>query len=182
MNIKYRTELPDFMRELNRPMTAAELGVAEGYNSADLLANGLEKLYLVDTWATIPGQQGDGGHPQEWHDKNYEAAIERVKPYGEKAIFLRGMSTEMAKYVPDNSLGLLYLDGDHSYMGVVSDLVTWFPKVVNGGIIAGHDFLAVEYGVQMAVLDFCRFRFNVHTIHEDKNEDAGFWFIKNVIL
>lgn len=34
---------------------------------------------------------------------------------------------------------LLFIDGDHSYEGVKTDFDLWFPKVVNGGVIAFHD-------------------------------------------
>lgn len=173
--IKYRTELPALLKKLELPMIAAELGVAEGYNSADLLANGIEKLYMVDAWATLPGT-GDRTNDQAWHDKNFTDALKRVSKYGENAIILRGKTTEMAELVPDNSLGLLYLDAGHDYESVMNDLVTWYPKVIKGGIIAGHDFLNPAYGVNQAVREFATSR--VFTIHEQKMEDAGFLFIK----
>ena len=78
--------------------------------------------------------------------------------------------------VPDNSLGLLYLDAGHDYDSVMGDLVTWYPKVVKGGVIAGHDFLNPAYGVNRAVMEFAQSE--VFTISENKNEDAGFLFIK----
>lgn len=182
MEIQYRKELPKLMRSLNLPMTAVECGVAEAFFSADLLRGGIKQLYMVDNWGTIEGQKGDGGSPQSWHDKNYSDALARVKEFGDKAIILKGMSHEMAKEVPDNSLGLVYLDGDHSYEGVMTDLSNWFAKVVKGGIISGHDFKATEYGVEKAVYTFTEFIGSgvskVYTIPENKDEDAGFWFQK----
>jgi len=156
-------------------MIAAELGVAEGYHSAEMLANGVEKLYMVDAWTTLSGR-GDGASPQEWHDMNMNAALARVEKYGDKAVILRGTTFEMAEKVPDNSLGLLYLDANHTYEGVTADLQQWFPKLVNGGVCAGHDYLSFQYGVWQAVHDF--FKGKIHTIKETKDEDAGFWFIK----
>ena len=175
--IQHRTQLPELMIRLNLPLIGAELGVAEGYNAADLLAGGLDKLYLVDAWATLPGR-GDGAFAQEWHDENLKKTMERLAKYGGKAVILRGLTTEMAKEVEDESLGLVYLDASHWYADVMNDLNAWFPKLVKGGICAGHDFLATQYQVFQAVKDFTHGSYEIHTIRENKPEDAGFIFIK----
>ena len=52
MEIQHRTELTDLLKFYDLPLTAAEIGIAEGYNSADLLNAGIEKLYMVDAWQT----------------------------------------------------------------------------------------------------------------------------------
>ena len=177
MEIQHRTELVKLMEFYDLPLTAAEIGVAEGYNSADLLNSGIEKLYMVDAWQTL-NQKGDGAFSQEWHAENYSKATERVKKFGNKAIILRGLSTEVCAHVPDNSLGLLYIDCDHSYDGVMNDLKAWWPKVVECGIISGHDYLNAAYGVYKAVHDFTEGLIEIHLIPENKHDDAGFYFIK----
>lgn len=175
MEIKFRSDLNKI---IDVSLPAVEVGVAEGYFSRDMLAWGLPKLYMVDVWQTIQ-VFGDGSSDQEWHDKNYAAAVERVKPYGEKAVILKGLSVEMAKRVPDNSLGLVYLDAGHDFNAVMDDLKAWFPKVVCGGYIAGHDYLNEAYGVNQAVNLFCKDHgLEPITIPEHKSEDAGFYFKK----
>lgn len=160
-------------------MRAAEIGVASGFFSRDLLTEGIELLYSIDGWTTINGQKGDGGFDQNWHDDNYQSTIKLLKPFGEKSVILRGMSTDMATQIPDNSLGMVHLDGDHSYAGVISDLYTFYPKLVNGGIMSGHDFMMTHYGVERAVTEFTnRLGIKVFTIKENKPEDAGFMFYK----
>lgn len=173
--VKHRIDLVKLLKDLKLPLIGAELGCAEGYFSNDLLEQGLEKLFMVDAWQTLP-VKGDGGFPQDWHDANFKAALQRVEKHGNKAVVLRGLTAEMAKEVPDNSLGLLYLDAGHDYNSVTADLHAWFPKVVQGGVIAGHDYLNTAYGVRQAVNDFRRK--NVFVIEENKKEDAGFLFIK----
>ena len=173
--VKYRAELPKLLKELGLPLIGAELGVAEGFFSNDLLNGGLEKLYMVDAWATL-NVKGDGASPQEWHDTNMNDAIKRVSKHGEKAIICLGLTTDMCHLVPDNSLGLLYLDAGHSYEAVMADLMAWFPKLVKGGVCAGHDFKNTAYGVERAVMEFAQSK--VYTIPENKQEDAGFLFIK----
>jgi len=178
MEVKYRIQLPQLVKELGLPSIGVEVGVAEGNSSYDFLDNGLEKLYSVDAWQTL-NQRGDGGYEQEWHDANYNKAVKHLSKWGDRSVILRGLSSEMAKHVPDNSIGLLYLDGDHSYEGVKRDLNDWFHKVVKGGIIAGHDYLVTDYGVHQAVNEFAlTLKSKVYTIPENKPVDAGFYFIK----
>lgn len=174
--LKYRADLHKII-DLSLP--AAEVGVAEGLFSSDMLSWGLPKLYMVDNWGRIPGAFGDGDSPDEWHESNLANAKKLTEQYGDKAVILRGLSVEMAKQVPDNSLGLVYLDACHTYECVLADLTAWLPKLVRGGIMAGHDFLAPEYGVQGAVKVFTKGKYNVHLIPENHKSDAGFYFIKN---
>jgi hypothetical protein len=52
------------------------------------------------------------------------------------------------------------------------------PKVVNGGIIAGHDYLGYE-SVQNAVDLFCMsFGFELHIVPDEEPAMASFWFRK----
>ena len=180
MEIKYRRELVNLMRELNLPLIAAECGVAEGLHSKDLLLAGIEKLYLIDVWQSMPNLIGDASNWQNFHDRNYLLAMDFIKGYEHKTVVLKGLTSEMAKRVPDNSLGMCYLDASHDYLSVLQDLELYLPKIVDGGIMAGHDFLNVwDYGVNQAVIEFAAARnYEVHTIPEDKEEDAGFYFIK----
>jgi predicted O-methyltransferase YrrM len=48
-------------------------------------------------------------------------------------------SIEFAAAVQNESLDLVYIDGDHSYAAVKQDIIIWMPKVKVGGVIAGHD-------------------------------------------
>ena len=156
----------------------AEIGVAEGRSSYDFLSMGVPTLFMVDNWGTLD-QKGDGGFEQSWHDENYRQAKERVKEFGDKAIFLRGKSVDMAEKIYDCSLDWCYIDADHSYEGTKNDLWAWALKVKLGGIIAGHDYDNEAYGVTQAVQEFCaKFEYQpIHTIQETEN-NCSFWFIR----
>ena len=161
------------------PGGAAEIGVAEGLFSADLLAMPCQfpVVYMVDRWRSVPSQKGDAANSQAWHDKNMAEAIARVAKYGDRAIQLRGNSTEMADSVANNSLALVYVDCDHSYDGVRDDIRAWFPKLMSGGVMAFHDYENPGYGVKQAVKDFCLNRYEIHLLPEDKQEDAGAYIL-----
>jgi len=42
--------------------------------------------------------------------------------------------------VPDGSLDFVYIDADHTFDHVMSDIIWWARKVRYGGIVAGHDY------------------------------------------
>lgn len=173
--VRYRRDLGALLVERGLPLAAAELGVAEGRFSLEMLAWGLSSLYLVDAWVCQPGVPGDASSPQAWHDANLAGCAERVGPYLDRVVFLRGRTDSMAVEVPDGSLGLVYVDACHAREWVLRDLQAWAPKVAPRGILAGHDFLG-EPGVRAAVEEFALSRgLDVHPIPEDREEDAGFW-------
>jgi hypothetical protein len=65
-------------------------------------------------------------------------------------------SVMAAKQIEDASVDLVFLDGDHSRIGVATDLAAWENKVKPGGYIGGHDYgnpsLAGDFsGVKVAV-------------------------------
>lgn len=177
--LKSRIELVKLVLDLGKPMVAAELGVAEGGLSREFLSLGITKLYMVDTWTHLE-QTGDGFQPQEWHNKNYHAAIWNTYEWREKITILKGLSWGMAQNVPNESLGLLYIDACHTYECVKQDLNAWFDKVVPGGVIAGHDYGNPAYGVKAAVEEFCSGRFDVTEIPEH-GDDSSFYFIKTCL-
>ena len=45
----------------------------------------------------------------------------------------------MKKQLGDEDLDFLFIDGDHSYEGVLCDFMTYSPLVRTGGLIAFHD-------------------------------------------
>lgn len=174
-HIRYRRELNQVI-DLSKP--AAEIGVAEGYFSADILAWGVSMLYMVDKWEHIPNISGDGNNDQEWHDKNLAEATERVSKYGAKVKILKGDSVEMAKKVR-KKLGYVNIDCDHSYEGVRDDIEAWWPKLASGGVMSFHDYENPSYGVKRAVKEFAeREGLEIHLLPEDKMEDAGAYLIK----
>lgn len=181
-----------YRRNLNKVITvegnAAEIGVAEGNYAMEIAAwpCAFPIVYLVDRWAQKPGQKGDGGFPDEWHEANLKQVQDRIAAHGmhDRVRIVRGDSRDMASYVPDESLAFCYIDCDHSYLGCLNDIVAWWPKVKAGGVMAFHDYLNPSYGVRRAVQDAFDVQgahFGVRKVHEileDKDADAGAWVRK----
>lgn len=175
--IKYRRDLWHLL--LETPGNAAELGVAEGLFSRDMLEWPIHfpKVYLVDRWTCVPSKKGDSASPQLWHDCNLANARKLMAPFGERAVFLRGDTVAMARHVPAASLALINVDADHSEEGVWRDIVSWYPKLVPGGIMAFHDYLNPGYGVNKAVKNYATLhQLRIHEMLEDDLLHAGAYF------
>jgi hypothetical protein len=82
----------------------------------------------------------------------FREAYERTNRYIERRRFLVMSAVQAAFLIPDESLDFVYIDGIHSHAEVMSDLCCFFPKIRNGGLIAGHDWN--KYGVKKAVREF----------------------------
>ena len=78
--------------------------------------------------------------------RNLEPLKGRVELLGEKSV-------DAARHFADGSLDFVFIDGDHSYESVRDDIAAWFPKLVPGGLIAGHDFSPDFPGVVWAVIE-----------------------------
>jgi hypothetical protein len=59
-------------------------------------------------------------------------------------------STKAAKFIPDGSCYMVFIDACHDFDWVVADIKTFLPKVMRKGILAGHDYF-VYPGVRQAV-------------------------------
>jgi hypothetical protein len=85
---------------------------------------------------------------------------ERLETYEDKFRLILKPSVEAAKDFKDYSLNFVYIDGDHRYESVKEDLIAWYPKVMIGGMISGHDFITEDIHeseeVQRAVIEFFR--------------------------
>lgn len=178
MQINSRVQLVDLMKHLGLPLVAAEVGVAEGRLSKEFLNWGIEKLYLVDIWEKVPFIKGCGSFEQSWHDDNYNQVLERIKGNEDKVVLLKGFSYKMAEHITDESLGLVYVDGDHTYEGARADIDSYWPKLVKGGIMAFHDARNPTYGIQNAIHDFTK-GIGINELVEDgKIENMGAYIIK----
>jgi hypothetical protein len=183
MEIKYRTQFPELLEHLRLKGDAVEVGCAECRNAKVLISHpAITKLYMIDAWRQLD-QSGDGGYEESWHSNNWKECHERVEPWKEKAVFLKGMSHTMIKEIPDDSLIFSYIDGDHSFGGCLSDLLNIYPKVKPGGVIALHDYENLSYGVNKAVRKFLvenNYRLDdLHTTEEDGDlAMVSCWFVK----
>ena len=71
--------------------------------------------------------------------------MNHVAQWKDKVEVCRNYSTMCAPLIPNASLDFVYLDARHDYKGVTLDLEAYWPKVKDGGIFAGHDYVHPEW-------------------------------------
>jgi hypothetical protein len=130
--------LADLVLWLPLNMEMAEIGSHTGESSV-MFASRARLLHCVDIWACPNAVLLEG-------------LFDRRTVLYPNIIKHKGPSTVVAVDFADESLDAIYLDGDHSYEGVKTDINAWSPKVKIGGLIMGHDFIH-EPGVHRAVTE-----------------------------
>ncbi len=156
------------LAQLPKDAVCAEIGTWRGDFAATILdSRRPRRLHLVDPWeyrseegyerAIYGGRKGNG---QQMMDRVYERVLARFRgPIDDgQVVVQRSRSLDAAAAFDDDSLDWVYIDGDHSYEGVRSDLDAYFRAVKPGGFIAGDDYGQVgswfEDGVTRAVDEF----------------------------
>lgn len=154
------------VRTLVPPGSAcAEIGVFEGTFSKQI-AESVQpsSLYMIDLFTGWCDSGNEDGNNVV--HRNMDEMYKNLLAYSHDKPMLRvlkGKSADILSTFPDNSLDMVYLDGDHSYAGVKTDLHAAFPKVRPGGWIMGHDYEMnmmkartwYDFGVKQAVDEFC---------------------------
>jgi len=146
-----------------------EIGVDRGYNSKNILQSlPIKMLYLVDPYVSYVQDDKDADH-----FRFKEVAHRRLKPFEDRICFIERSSDDAVFVIPDDSLDFVYVDGNHSYEFVKRDIELYFPKLVDGGVLGGHDFSGDCPGVCRAVLEF---------VEQNKlclySKDVDWWVVK----
>ena len=136
----------------NQPLVGVEIGVAEGNNSKSMLKNlNMKMLYLVDPY--IAYEDGVTTHATEFL-KGLETVVKSLANLP-NVTFIQKKSENAAPDIPNN-IDFCYIDGNHSYESVKTDIELYYPKIKVGGLIGGHDFESRFVGLCSAVLEFAK--------------------------
>jgi hypothetical protein len=131
---------PRFVAE-TRAAVVAEIGVYRGGFAARLLDEcpGIATYYMIDPWRHLDDWNKPANKGDDVFERYLEQTLKKTDAWSEKRVVLRGRTTEVIGDVPDGSLDLAYIDGDHTLRGITVDLIKVFPKVRAGGWIGGDD-------------------------------------------
>lgn len=117
----------------HKPERVIEIGVSRGavtaYLAAALEENGKGRLISVDNWSQNFGGKADGP----------AAACHRVDALGlkERVRFVSQDSQRFLAEQKDNSAGLVWVDGDHSYEGAKADVIEAIR--ISNTVVGVHD-------------------------------------------
>ena len=127
------------LRGLPYPAIGVEVGINLGLNSWFMLNEcpNIAKLIGVDHFQAYV--DWDRPITKAEQDKNYLIMQKNLPLLGDRFDFMRMNSQEAADLLEDDSYDFVFIDGGHSMRQVLADLDSWYPKVRQGGIVAGHD-------------------------------------------
>lgn len=134
-------------KSLPKGSLIVEIGSWKGRSTAALYlgAGNNKAVVAIDTWRGTPSEEA--------HNEAKERNVFRIflsnmralnihpQPYRKYALgeqFLIMHSGRASEYFDNNSIQFLFIDGDHS--NVDKDIIAWFPKVCDRGVISGHDY------------------------------------------
>lgn len=162
-----------FLLSAHDNLVGAEIGVDRGVTSQHLLEKlNIKTYYCIDPWVPYDGKDMGSTHTTvELADAHYNEAMKRIEPFKSKVVVLRMPSAEAVKYIPDDSLDFLFIDGCHDYEHVRQDCELYWPKVKYRGLFAGHDFSHLP--VQYALKDF----FEGKPINNVKLSANDVWYV-----
>lgn len=138
----------------------AEIGVLRGRYSKKIMKTAPKQLVLIDCWKRIEGDnvyvKHDGCNVEDAvHEKKYQHVCKMFE--GNEAVnIIRKLSGEAAEHLVDGYLDAVYIDGDHSYEGCLSDLRVYSKKINETGFMWGHDYTNSYKWIQVqkAIQDF----------------------------
>lgn len=120
-------------RRLGNGKTIVEIGSYYGA-SANCLAYGIGsrdgKIHAVDTFENTATSDG--------HANIYDMFCVNTRANKDKIVPHRGWSVQVAHEFAE-PIDMLFVDGDHSWNGVLNDMCAWLPKIRSDAVLAMHD-------------------------------------------
>lgn len=161
--------LAEQARNLPLGAEAVEIGTFKG-RSARAIVDYMDfsqggRLYCVDPYETYPDPGVADAATESW-DSVFLVASRNLSGVGCMVVQFRESSTRAALRFHDQTIDMIFIDGDHSYSSVLADITAWERTVKPGGLICGHDY-NVHPGVKPAVdesFQFGRIKFPVGSI------------------
>lgn len=155
----------------------AEIGVAFGGHAERILCKTNATLFCIDPYKHFDDYDDAMNVSDTEFNRLYSFTKNRLQKYGKRAVFVRKSSQQAAMSIK-TKLDFVYIDGDHSEPGIKDDLLNWFPKIADGGIIAGHDYGHPNFPGVKKIIDqfFDRFNWKIHTYV------SGVWWVEKKFL
>lgn len=141
-NSENRFELWANIINENSVKSVAEVGVWRGDFAESILnsCSKIEEYAMIDPWANLPDWNKPFNVNEQEFNSIYNEAMEKTDFAKEKRKVYRGKTSDVVQKIPDESLDLIYIDGDHTLRGITIDLIKLLPKVRKGGYLCGDDF------------------------------------------
>jgi len=143
LNQPERPSIQAVRKLLKPPIIGIEVGVYRGHNAINILetVKGIKCLFLVDPYYyNFPNEKSNmnNQYPSKYLDEAKKIAYDNLSPYSDLVHLIYAPFNR--KLIFPDKIDFIYIDGDHSYQSVLSDIQLSLELVRDGGIIGGHDF------------------------------------------
>ena len=120
-------------------INVTEIGVYGGLTSKGIFDYVTSKMFYID--ASGRNYSAGGGKPYKCSITGIDSLKdgETIRYFPAEGEVIIGNSTEVYNQLGDESQHLLFVDGDHSYIGVIGDFFAYKAKVKKGGFFCFHD-------------------------------------------
>lgn len=167
----------------------AEVGIFRARNARSMFREIPElKLIGVEAFDDQPSSTRHKTVPR--YERNRRVTAERMK--GRNFTLIEKFSEIAVQDIPYDSLDFVYIDADHSYDYVMTDIILWARRVRPGGIVSGHDYILpddyrhkFDINVKEAVDDYTKLHkisplyLTDKTIGINKSDKCpSWWFVK----
>lgn len=136
--------LHDLAAKTPKTQAIVEIGVYRGRTTCWLAAGAQSgkgaHVYGIDPW-DLP--EHEPFKPKFAMSKQREIAEAYVAETGhaDHVTYIQDFSTEVARtWHHGGKVGLLYVDGDHCYDGVLADWAAWSPHLARGAVVVWDDY------------------------------------------
>lgn len=144
----------DLILELGYPAQGIEVGVCLGTNSWFMLSecHNVTKLIGIDHYQ--PYTDWDRAIGRSEQERNHRVLQANLPMLGDRFHFMHHNSQDAAEQLEDECYDFVFIDGGHSMRQVLMDLDSYYPKIRQGGVVAGHD--SNLFSVNFAVSSWVR--------------------------
>lgn len=134
-----RENLANLLNKRGLVGTVVEVGVYRGVFAEKFLRlwKG-DKYFGIDPWENLPEYQDTISGTDRNVDRAQALTLQQLFGYY-RVNFYKSTSQKAVQNFCDGSLDFVYIDANHKREYVAQDIELWWPKIVSGGILAGHD-------------------------------------------
>lgn len=150
-----------FAKHVPADQLIVEIGAYQGRSTCFLAQGSLlgnqAKVISIDPWdrGKHLGPNKDKSVSYLDPDNKYKY-LKHLHACGVKELVIPVQEFSQKAHLPDNLIGLLWIDGAHDYNSIKADIRRYFPRVVKGGHVIFDDYQAHCKGVDRAVDEIMR--------------------------
>ena len=146
----------EYLKKASYGKDCLEIGSYRGLSSS-AIAHSANSLICIDTFQC----NKRNGQEQTGELKSLKPFLKNTRKFS-NIITIIAKSENVAQFISDLSLDFIFVDGGHDYESVKSDILNYWPKLKNGGIMAVHDYGNLKWPEVRKATDDSNIKITLH--------------------